>query len=108
MVLLFAVALAVEHAARGLSRASWFMLVFVAMFFADNLSRLSGRSDRPLFLEDVLTGVALYAGFGYFSSILDAVLSVQTGRHASPALPAVILAILDKSWPSKNLSSKRR
>lgn len=105
---LFIVALAVEQMTRSLRPGVWFLVVFSAVFFADNFRRLSGGSDRPLFLEDIVLGLLLYAGFGYLSSLLDLMLSAYTGRHASPASPAVILALLDKSWPAENLSSKRR
>jgi hypothetical protein len=53
-------------------------------------------------------GLALYTGLGYLSFHLDVMLSSYTQRHASPAFPAVVLAILDKSWPSETYSTKRR
>lgn len=105
---LFVVALAAEQLTRALPRGAWFVSVFAILFLADNVTRLKGSSDRPLFLEDVVLGLAMYSGFGYLSSLLDVMLSTYTGRHSSPAFPALVLAVLDKSWPSGNLSSKRR
>ena len=107
LLALFLIALAAEQVTRGLPRPVWFASVFALVFIVDNLKRFSGGSDRPLFLEDIVLGLALYTGLGYLSFHLDVMLSSYTQRHASPAFPAVVLAILDKSWPSETYSTKR-
>lgn len=80
-----------------------FPLVFLAVLLADSL-RVRGSGESPLFLEDVVSGVLLYAGVGLLAWGLDHALSLYTSRHASPILPAVLLAVIDRAFPT----SKRR
>lgn len=104
---LLLVAFIAERITRELPYGLWFPVVFVAVFAIDNIGRLRSGAVRPLFLEDIVLGILMYAGFGYLSSLLDAVLFAYTGKHASPAIPAVVLAMLDKSYAPNNLSSRR-
>jgi len=106
-LLLFVFAFIAERFTRELPSRLWFASVFVLVFAIDNIDRLRSGAVRPLFLEDIVLGILLYAGFGYLSSLLDAVLFTYTGKHASPAIPAVILALLDKSYAPNNVSSRR-
>ncbi|HHY76653.1 MAG TPA: hypothetical protein GX500_07810 [Firmicutes bacterium] len=106
-LLLLAVAFIAEGATRKLPPGLWFAAVFVLVFAIDNIGRLRSGAVRPLFLEDILLGLTLYAGFGYLSSLLDGALFAYTGRHASPAVPAVVLAVLDKAYSPGNHSSRR-
>lgn len=107
ILFLFAVAFLGQHLGRRLGSGMWFASVFAAVFLADNLGRVHGGAHRPLFLDDLLLGIFFYAAFGYLSSLLDAACSVYTGRHASPAVPAVILAVFDKHWKRTSPSPKR-
>jgi hypothetical protein len=96
--LLMLLAFVAERVTYRLPPTLWFATVFVAVFAFDNVGRVRSSADRPLFLEDIVLGLLLYAGFGYLSSLLDAALFTHTGKHASPAIPAALLALLDKSY----------
>ena len=107
-LLLFVLAFIAERVTHGMPPGLWFVTVFVAVFLFDNIDRLRSGAVRPLFVEDIVVGILFYAGFGYLSSLLDGVLFAYTGKHASPAIPATILAVLDKSYASHGLPSGRR
>ena len=90
-LLLFVLAFIAERVTHELPSDLWFVTVFAAVFLFDNVDRLRSSAPRPLFVEDIVLGILLYAGFGYLSSLLDTVLFSYTGKHASPAIPATIL-----------------
>ncbi len=96
--LLLVLAFVAERVTYGLPPSLWFATVFVAVFAFDNVGRVRSSADRPLFLDDIVLGLLLYAGFGYLSSLLDAMLFIYTGKHGSPAIPAALMALLDKSY----------
>jgi len=100
---LLVVAAAVDRFAVTLPPVARFPLVFLAVLLADSL-RVRGTAESPLYLEDVVSGILLYAGFGLLCWGFDHALSIYTSRHANPALPAVLLAVIDRALPT----SKRR
>ena len=102
------VAFIAERVTYGLPPSLWFTAVFAAVFAFDNVDRLKSSADRPLFVEDIVLGLTLYAGFGYLSSLLDGILFAYTGKNASPAIPAVVLALLDKFYAAPSVFSRRR
>jgi len=78
-----------------------FPLVFLAVLLADSLRpRHSGES--PLYLEDVVSGILIYAGAGLLCWGFDHALSLYTGRHAGPVLPALVLAVIERANPNPN------
>ena len=100
---LLVVAAAVDWFAVKLPPVARFPLVFLAALLADSL-RVRGSGESPLYLEDVISGFLLYAGVGLLCWGFDYALSLYTSRHASPILPAVLLAVVDRALPT----SKRR
>ncbi len=107
MLKLLAVAVAAERVFAALPLVAKFPLVFLAVLLGDSL-RFRRSGESPLFLEDILSGVFLYAGTGFMLWGLDYVISLYTGRHAGPVVPALVLAVIDRAWPSGRSSSKRR
>jgi hypothetical protein len=106
MLKLLAVALAAQRVFAGLPLLARFPLVFLSVLLGDMLPK--GKPEGPLYLEDVLTGALLYAGVGLLCWWFDAELSLHTGRHAGPVVPALLLAVIDRAWPSRHFSSKGR
>ena len=84
-----------------------FVLVFVAVFVGDNI-RIRTKADNVLYVEDIVAGGLKYAGLGLLCWWLDFGLSLYTGRHAGPVLPAVLFAVLDKAWFSTRSFSRTR
>ena len=93
---LLVAAAAADRFAGALPPMLRFPLVFLAAFLADRL-RVHGSGETPLYLEDVISGIFLYAGAGLLCYGLDYALSLYTSRHASPVLLAVLLAVLDRA-----------
>ena len=84
-----------------------FVAVFLTVFVAENL-RIATRADNVLYVEDMVTGVLKYAGVGLLCWWLDAALSLYTGRHGGPVLPAVLFAVIDRAWFSGRSLSQAR
>lgn len=107
MLKLIAVAAAAHRVFAALPPAARFPLVFLSVLLADSL-RLRRSDESPIYLEDVVSGILLYGGVGLLCWGLDHWLSLYSGRHASPVVPAILLAVIDRAWPSGRASSKRR
>ncbi len=107
MLKLLAAAVLAQRIFAGLSPAARFPLVFLSVAVADSLRFRSG-TESPIYLEDIITGILIYAGVGLFCWGLDYELSLYTGRHAGPVLPALVFAIIDRAWPTGHPNSKRR
>lgn len=95
-----------ERVFSGLPLLARFPLVFLSVLLGDSL-RLKARSETPLYLEDVIGGVLLYAGAGLLCGWLDARLSLYTARHAGPAVPAVLFALIDRAWTAGRYTNRR-
>lgn len=100
---LLVAAAAADRLAGALPPILRFPLVFLAALLADRL-RVRDSGETPLYLEDVISGIVLYVGAGLLCYGLDYALSLYTSRHASPVLPAVLLAVVDRAL----LTSRRR
>lgn len=97
------VAAAADRLSASLPPLVRFPLVFLAVLLADSLRpRHSGES--PLYLEDVVSGILLYAGAGLLCWGFDYALSLYTGRHAGPVLPSLVMAVIERA----HQNSKRR
>lgn len=96
---LLAAAILADKVFAGLSISARFVLVFLAVLVADNV-RLKSEAGNVIYLEDVVAGVLKYAGLGLLCWWLDFELSLYTGRHADPVLPAVFFAAIDRAWSS--------
>jgi len=103
IVKLLVAAVVTAKISNALPPAARFSLVFLMVLFADTL-RVRKSDESPLYLEDIVTGILLYAGVGLLCCGLDHALSLLTHRHAGPVFPAIILAVIDKAL----LSSRRR
>ncbi len=100
---------ALERLSRAFPSLLRFVAVFLVVYVADNFGRFFlSQKRRPVFLEEILGGLLLYGGFALFAWWLDGQAFVYTGRHASPAVPAVILALLDRAWPAPRLLGRGR
>ena len=104
---LLAAAIFVDKVFAGLGVPARFVLVFVAVLAADNL-RLKACAESVIYLEDIVAGILKYAGVGLLCWWLDFELSLYTGRHADPVLPAVLFAVIDKAWSSGRSLSRGR
>ena len=102
------VGLAMESLLGGWERILRFPAVFLAVCISDGLSRAMGDKAKTLYLEDFLTGVLLYSGFGLLAYGIDVILHGYTGKHSIAAIPAVVLALLDRAWETNGLSKQRR
>jgi len=107
MLKLLAAAVLAERIFAGLGSAARFLLVFLSVLVAGSLRFRSG-TESPIYLEDVITGILIYAGVGLFCWGLDCELSLYTGRHAGPVLPALLFAVIDRAWSIGRLTSKGR
>jgi hypothetical protein len=103
MLKLLAMAAAAQKIFATLPPPAQFPLVFLASLLADSL-RLRRGGESPLYFEDVISGIFLFAGAGLLCWGMDYALSLYTARHAGPVLPAVLFAVVIKAFPS----TKRR
>lgn len=85
-----------------------FPLVFLAVALADNLAKAVGERAKTLYLEDFVTVTTVYSGFGLLAYWVDLLLSGYTGKHSGAAIPATLLAVMDRMWRTEGLSNKRR
>lgn len=107
MLKLLAAAILAQRLFAGLSLVARFPLIFLSVLVADSL-RFRAGGESPIYLEDVVTGILIYAGVGLFCWGLDHGLSLYTGRHAGPVIPALLFAVIDRAWPAGHFGSKRR
>ena len=86
-----------------------FPSIFVIVYLLDNVHRfLWSNKERPIFLEEVAVGILVYAVLGLVAWWMDHQMAVYTQRHAGPVIPGVLVAILDKAWPSPRPLGRRR
>lgn len=104
---LLVAAVVAEEVFSGLPLLARFPLVFLSVLLGD-LLRLKARSESPLYLEELIGGVLLYAGAGLLCGWIDAQMSLYTTRHAGPIVPALLFALIDKAWPAGRYTNKRR
>lgn len=89
-------ALATQVLAARVSENLVFPVVFAAVYAADQFVAASpGR--RQVYLEEVVSGLAFYALLGLLAQWADTQLSLYTGRHAGPLVPAIALAVFDRA-----------
>lgn len=99
-----AAAFVAETVFKQVGQAGWFVLVFATVYAAENLPALL-KKDSPAYLEDILYGVAFYLASGLFAYYVDVHISVYTGKHAGPAVPALVVALLDRTFSGKTPDS---
>lgn len=79
------------------------------VYLLDNVHRfLPSNKERPIFLEEAATGFLVYAALGLMAWWVDNQMAIYTQRHTGPVIPGVLLALLDKAWPSPRLLGRRR
>jgi|GEM_PF-565312 len=91
----------------GVKSVFRFPLVFLAVRASDGVGKPIGDKAKTLYLEDVLTAALAYSAFGLLAYYIDVMLAGYTGKHSGAAIPAVILALADRMWPTQGLSNKR-
>ncbi len=84
-----------------------FPAVFLAVYIVDNMRRVANESSKPLYVEEVLSGVLAYVGFGFLAYGIESLMFAYTAKRGGAAVPAVALALVDKAWPTAALSNKR-
>jgi hypothetical protein len=108
LVKLTVVGFLAESLLAGLDPLARFPLVFLAVALADNLAKAVGERAKTLYLEDFVAVAVVYSGFGLLACGVDLMLAGYTGKHSGAAIPAMLLAVVDRMWPAEGLSKKRR
>ncbi len=99
LIKLVALSLGCQYVFRNSTRQVLFTTVFVVVYLADNLHRfLPSGKKQPMFLEEVLAGVALYGGLGLAAYWLEAQITVYTQGQVGPVVPAILVALMDRCW----------
>lgn len=84
---------------RGLSPLSgpvWFVGVFLGVYVIARCCLRLSTSSAPAYFEDIFFGLAVCIGLGLFAWYADSQISIYTGKHGGPAVPAVIFALVDR------------
>ncbi len=94
VIITLAAALLAERVLAKLPRHLWFVSVFLVAYMAARFCLPSGTSPVPEYFEDMFFGLAVCIGLGVLAWHADAQISVYTGKHGGPAIPAFVFALV--------------
>jgi hypothetical protein len=85
-----------EQGLKSLSGPVWFVGVFLGVYIIARLSLRQSTAKAPAYFEDISFGLAVCIGLGLLAWHADTQISIYTGKHGSPAIPAVVFAFADR------------
>lgn len=85
-----------------------FVAAFIAVCLADSFLGAVKNKAGSMYLEELVSRLAVYAGLGWLASSVNEGLFLYTHRRGNPVVSALLLAILDGAWRPPALKRKRR
>ncbi len=73
----------------------WFAGVFLVVYMIARFAFSRDTEKVFAYFEDLFLGVGICLGLGILAWYADLQISVYSGKHGGPALPAVVLALVD-------------
>lgn len=85
----------------------WYLSVFLTVDVVGLVLKAVTREPGQLYVDDVLWNITVFIGVGLLAFAFDHLLWTYTGRHASPAVPAIVLAMVDLDWRFGTVQTRR-
>ncbi|MGI6620926.1 MAG: hypothetical protein ACOX35_05685 [Bacillota bacterium] len=89
-------AFVLEKALRSLQGPLWFTGVFLGVYIIAALCFRRDSAQLTAYFEDVFFKLAVCIGLGLLAWYADGQISIYTGKHGSPAIPAAVFALADR------------
>lgn len=89
-------AFVLEKALEPLKGPFWFVGVFLGVYIIAVFCFRSNNVQLTAYFEDALFKSAVCIGLGLLAWYADGQISMYTGKHGSPGIPAVIFALVDR------------
>lgn len=84
-----------EKLLAGFPKPLWFVGVFLIVYVIARFAFSRDTGKVFAYLEDLFLGMGVCLGLGILAWYADSQISLYSGKHGGPAVPAVVLALAD-------------
>ncbi len=95
LAITFLAAFAAEKILIKLPRMFWYISVFLIVYTVGKLCLQRGTAYPSGYLEDLFSALRICFGLAVLAWYADLQISLYTGKHGGPAIPAVVLAVVN-------------